>query len=141
MARQKTEKIPRGDKALPWLHGVARNVVRHIERSNLRRLRLTAKAMREPAGTIQGPEMEIVRRSDDETLAAAIRCLSESDQKAIRLRAWEDLNVPAIAQVPGCSVSAAEKRVTRAFKRPEKTLTARNEVTTRRAIITKKGDA
>jgi RNA polymerase sigma-70 factor (ECF subfamily) len=85
--------------------------------------------------------MQIVRRSDDESLATAIGRLSESDQEVIRLRAWEDLNAPAIAQVLDCSVSAAEKRITRAFKRLEKTLTARNDLTSRRATITKKGDA
>jgi RNA polymerase sigma-70 factor (ECF subfamily) len=141
VAWRKADKIPRGDEALLWLYGVARNVVRHIERGNWRRLRLTAKAMREPAGTVQAPEMQIVRHSDDETLAAAVRRLSESDQEVIRLRAWEDLSAPAIAQVLDCSVSAAEKRITRAFKRLEKTLIARNEVTTRRATIIKKGDA
>jgi len=141
VAWHKTDRIPRGDEALPWLYGVGRNVVRHIQRSNRRRLRLTAKAMQEPSGTVQGPEMQIVRRSDDESLATAIGRLSESDQEVIHLRAWEDLNAPAIAQVLDCSVSAAEKRITRAFKRLEKTLIARSQVTTRRATIIKKGDA
>lgn len=140
VAWQKTDKVPRGDETLLWLYGVARNVVRHIERSNRRRLRLTAKVMQEPAGTVQGPEIQIVRRSDDESLATAIGRLSESDQEVIRLRAWEDLNAPAIAQLLDCSVSAAEKRIARAFNRLERTLIARSDLTTHRAMITRKGD-
>ncbi|MGI9529321.1 MAG: RNA polymerase sigma factor [Acidimicrobiia bacterium] len=141
VAWRKVDKVPRGDDALPWLYGVARNVVRHIERGNRRRWRLNVKAMQEPAGTVQGPEVQIVRRSDDESLAIAIGRLSELDREVIRLRAWEDLSAPAIAQVLDCSVSAAEKRVARAFKRLEKAVTARNEVTARRAATTEKGDA
>jgi RNA polymerase sigma-70 factor (ECF subfamily) len=141
VAWQKADEIPRGDEALRWLYGVARNVVRHTERSNRRRLRLTAKAMREPTSTVLGPEMQVVRHSDDEALATAIGRLSESDQEVIRLRGWEDLNAPAIAQVLGCSVSAAEKRVARAFKRVEKTLRIRNRVTTGQGTVTKRGDA
>jgi len=141
VAWQKADEIPRGDEALRWLYGVARNVVRHTERSNRRRLRLTAKAMREPTSTVLGPEMQVVRHSDDEALATAIGRLSESDQEVIRLRGWEDLNAPAIAQVLGCSVSAAEKRSARAFKRLEKTLRTRNGVTTGQGTVTKRGDA
>ncbi len=141
VALQRADKVPRGDETLPWLFGVARNVVRHAERSNRRRMRLTTKAMREPTGTVQSPETQVIRRSEDEALAAGIGRLSQSDQEVVRLRAWEDLNAPAIAEVLGCSVSAAEKRVTRAFKRLEKTLRARIGVTTRQATDTKRGDA
>ncbi len=95
--------------------------------------------MREPTSTVLGPEMQVVRHSDDEALATAIGRLSESDQEVIRLRGWEDLNAPAIAQVLGCSVSAAEKRITRAFKRLEQTLKASGRITNR--IITKRGGA
>ena len=141
VAWQRADKVPRGDETLPWLYGVARNVVRHTERSNRRRLRLTTKAVREPTGPVQGPETQVIRRSEDEALAAGIGRLSQADQEVVRLRAWEDLNAPAVAQVLGCSVSAAEKRVTRAFKRLEKTLTARSGNMTRRVTITKRGGA
>jgi RNA polymerase sigma-70 factor (ECF subfamily) len=129
VAWEKADKMPRGSEALPWLYGVARNVVRHTHRNNRRRLRLAAKSMQQPTGTVPDPEMQIVRRSEDEALISGIGRLSESDQEVIRLRAWEDLTAPAIANVLGCSVSAAEKRITRAFERLEKTLTARSRST------------
>lgn len=141
VAWRKADEMPVGSETLPWLYGVARNVVRHVERGNRRRFRLDAMAMREPAAAAEGPEIQVIRRSEDAELAAAIRRLSESDQEVIRLRAWEELSAPAIAQVLGCSVAAAEKRVTRAFKRLERTLGARNGVMTRRATVTKRGDA
>ncbi len=139
-AWRKADKMPVGSETLPWLYGVARNVVRHIERGNWRRFRLDALAMREPAAAVEAPEIQVIRRSEDAKLAAAIRRLSKRDQDAIRLRAWEELSSPDIAHVLGISVSAAEKRVTRAFKRLEKTLGAWNGVTTRRATVTKRGD-
>ncbi len=65
VAWQRLHRVPRGDEMLPWLYGVARNVVRHAERGNRRRLRLTTKATREPIGTVAGPETHVDR---------AIRC-------------------------------------------------------------------
>ncbi|MGI9628157.1 MAG: RNA polymerase sigma factor [Longimicrobiales bacterium] len=140
VAWQKADKVPPGEESLPWLYGVARNVVRHTDRSNRRRVRLTTKARREPVGTVAGPETHVVRRSEDEALIAGIGRLSLSDQEVVRLRAWEDLTAPAIALVLGCSVAAAEKRVARAFQRLEKTLAAaRNSPTDLRATIPGKG--
>lgn len=122
VAWQKVEAIPQGPEALPWLYGVARNVVRHAERASRRRLRLAAKAVREPTGTVPDLEVQVVRRSEDEELAAAIEGLSGSDREVIRLRAWEGLTAPEIADALGCSVAAAEKRIARAFGRLEKAL-------------------
>lgn len=139
VAWRRVDKVPPGDETLPWLYGVARNVVRHTERSNRRRLRLTTKATREPTAMAAGPETHVVRRAEDEALAAGIGRLSLSDQELVRLRAWEDLPAPAIALVLGCSVSAAEKRVARAFLRLEKTLTARDSQTNLRATFPGEG--
>jgi RNA polymerase sigma-70 factor (ECF subfamily) len=141
VAWQKAEKVPPGDAMLPWLYGVARNVVRHAQRSTRRRMRLTTKAAREPIRTVAGPETQVVRRSEDEALVAAIGRLSSSDQEVVRLRAWEDLTAPAIAVVLGCTVSAAEKRVARAFQRLEKALTARSSQTDLQATIPGEGGA
>ena len=141
VACRKADKIPDGNEALPWLYGVTRNVVRQIERANRRRLRLSAKAMREPTKTAPGPEMQVIRRAEDEALTASIGRLSLADQEVIYLRSWEDLPVPAISTVLGCSVSAAEKRVARAFKRLEKTLATENSAAIYREVASKRGEA
>jgi RNA polymerase sigma-70 factor (ECF subfamily) len=134
VAWRRLDKIPDGNEALPWLYGVARNIVRRIQRSNRRRFRLVAKAMRQPAPTGSDLEVQVVAGIEYDELVASIRRLSEMDQEVIRLRAWEDLTAREIAGVLGCSVSAAEKRITRAFGRLETLLT--NRARTRAAPAT-----
>lgn len=141
VAWQKAAKIPEEPAALLWLYGVARNVVRHMERSNRRRLRLNAKVGREPVGAVSGPDVQVVRRSEDEELAAAIERLSVADREVIRLRGWEGLTAPAIAEVLGCSVAAAEKRISRAFQRLEQSLTSQRSALRRRSFAPKEGGA
>lgn len=109
--------IPAGDEARPWLLGVARNVVRNIERSGRRSLRLVAKAQYADETTAVGPEVTVVRHSEYDEVDAALRSLSPDDREVIRLRAWEELTVPEIATVLDVSVAAAEKRVARAMNR------------------------
>ena len=112
---RKLDEAPGGVEALPWLYGVARNVVRNIERSNRRTIRLQARLAREPSDAAN--EIPLIRQPDDATLAAAYAELSAADREVIKLRAWEGLSAPAIADVLGCSVAAAEKRIGRAMNR------------------------
>jgi RNA polymerase sigma factor (sigma-70 family) len=139
VAWKRPDMLRSGEEVLPWLYGVARNVVRHTHRGNMRRFRLHAKALREPTAVVAGPEVQVVRSFGDEALAAALRRLSESDQEVVRLRAWENLTAPAIAAVLGCSVSAAEKRVSRAFKRLEKHVGALSPAHVRRSTAIEGG--
>lgn len=141
IAWRKIDQIPQGPEALPWLYGVARNVVRHVERANRRRRRLAVKATREPVGSVPDPEVVLVRRAEDEQLAEAIARLSVNDQEVIRLRSWEELTAPAIADVLGCSVSAAEKRIARAFQRLEKLVEPIDPRVVRPSVIPEEGGA
>jgi RNA polymerase sigma-70 factor (ECF subfamily) len=141
IAWRRVDRLPEGTDALPWLYGVARNVVRHVERANRRRFRLNAKAMREPVGSAPDPEVVLVRRAEEEQLATAIARLSVNDQEVIRLRSWEDLTAPAMAEVLGCSVSAAEKRITRAFQRLEKLFEPVDPVIVRPIVLPEEGGA
>ena len=65
----------------------------------------------------------LVNERSDVELGAAIGRLRKSDQEVIRRRARENLTAAQIADVLGCSVSAAKKRISRAFNRLDKTLT------------------
>lgn len=42
-AWRRFDSIPQGDQSLPWLYGIARNVVRNADRSGRRSMRLSAK--------------------------------------------------------------------------------------------------
>jgi len=107
---------------LPWLYGVAGNVVRNLRRSSRRSRRLAARAQAEPVYPEPGADVVVVRNAADEALLDALRRLSERDQEILRLRAWEGLTGPQIADILGCSVAAAEKRSIRAVRRLESQL-------------------
>jgi RNA polymerase sigma factor (sigma-70 family) len=112
--------VPSGDEALPWLIGVARNVVRNVLRSNTRAVRLAAKASDHATEEHPSPESQVVMGAEFEEAQRALALLSDDDREVIRLRTWEELTAPQIATVFGCSTSAAEKRITRAWSRLSK---------------------
>ena len=59
----------------------------------------------------------MIRNAEDEELVRAVRSLPDKYAEVLRLWAWEWMTAPQIAEVVGCSVSAAEKRLTRGIKR------------------------
>lgn len=101
----------------PWLFAIARNVVRNSARSSVRAGRLLDRVRVEPVHPQPGPEVQVVRNSEDEALLRVVQSLPDKYAEVLRLWAWEWLTTPQIADVVGCSVSAAEKRLSRALKR------------------------
>lgn len=120
VAWRKIESIPPHEAALPWLYGVARNVVLNHTRSGRRALRLRAKLESEPQGAAPCVETQVVRRAEFTAMADALHILSPADQEAIRLRAYEGLTMREVSVVLGCSHEAAKKRVSRAIRRLRK---------------------
>jgi RNA polymerase sigma-70 factor (ECF subfamily) len=120
VAWRKIGNMPEGDEALPWLYGVARNEVRTSLRSTRRFLNLKTKLAGQAQHPEPGPEVVIVRNSEQAELLAALQMLTVGDQEILRLRAYEQLTHPEIAVVLGCSVEAAKKRSARAMKRLRK---------------------
>jgi RNA polymerase sigma-70 factor (ECF subfamily) len=119
-AWRRFESIPDGDESLPWLYGVARNVVRNSNRSHRRSLRLSAKSKAQPQYPEPSPELQIVRNEQDAELIAALESLKPDDQEVLRLRAYEGLSLKQISLAIGCSEEAAKKRVSRALVRLRK---------------------
>ena len=117
VAWRRLDEVPDEAETIAWLLGVARNAVRNISRSARRSERLTAKVADEPPRYAQSPEAQVVRSSEYAEVAEALASLGERDREVIRLRAWDELTVPQIATVLGCSVAAAQKRVNRASAR------------------------
>jgi RNA polymerase sigma factor (sigma-70 family) len=117
VAWQKRSQMPRGDKELPWLYGVARNVVSHHRRHAGRVRRLADKARTiVPAGR-PGPEAIVVERAEYAAVRSAIARLSPDDQEVLLLSAWEGLSHRDIALALGCSQAAVDKRIVRARAR------------------------
>ena len=112
--------VPSGDESLPWLYGVAKNVVRNIDRSHRRSLRLSARVNAQPNYNEPSPEVQVVRNEQDDELVSALKTLKPNDQEVLRLRAYEDLSVRQISIALNCSEEAAKKRVSRALSRLRK---------------------
>lgn len=121
VAWRKIDAMPDGDAALPWLYGVARNVVRNAKRSGRRSRRLAAKLRSHGIQPALSAEVHVVHRAEYDAVLDALGQLRPADREVIRLRAQEGLTVPEIALVLGCSDEAAKKRVTRAVHRLRQT--------------------
>ena len=116
-AWRRIEHIPAGSE-LPWLYGVARNVVANQQRSFGRRSRLVVRVrVMAVDSTASGRGME-----GDQTVLNALATLSASDQELLRLRAWEELSSAEIAVVLGITASAVDMRLSRARRRFERAL-------------------
>jgi RNA polymerase sigma-70 factor (ECF subfamily) len=120
-AWRRIEAIPEGSE-LPWLYGVARNVVANQRRSFSRRLRLAVRVVSQPLDP--APEMAVTVVAGDQLVLDALVALSESDQELLRLRAWEELSSAEMAVVLGITASAVDMRLSRARRRFERALSS-----------------
>ena len=118
VAWRRLSEIP--SDPLPWLYGVARNVVANHRRGADRAVRLNHRLM--VAASVgaadrsqRGDPAETVTESI--TLAGAFDRLSPDDQEVLGLVVWEGLDAREASMVLGCSVSAVTMRVTRARRR------------------------
>lgn len=117
VAWRRRQDIPAGAAELPWLYGVARNVVSRHWRSAHRTRRIVEKAgsMRQR----NEPELEtiVVERFEHAAVREALAALRPNDREVLMLSAWEGLSHREIAQAMDCSLAAIDKRLVRAKKR------------------------
>lgn len=108
IAWRKAEQIPR--EPLPWLLGVARRVLSTHRRSTRRRSRLRDRLSQtvEPITPIHVADLR---------LGEALRQLSERDQEALLLVAWEGLAPREAAAVLGLTQTGFSVRLHRARRR------------------------
>jgi RNA polymerase sigma-70 factor (ECF subfamily) len=106
---------------LPWLYGVARNVVlRHYTTTNRRQLTSAALAReQERAWSASGGE-----DGEDPRLWEAWEQLRPTDREVLALVAWEELSVTDAAGVLGCSAPVFSVRLHRARRRLERLLSS-----------------
>lgn len=99
---------------LPWLYGIAANMIRNHRRSHGRRLRLVERLESQPtAGQLDPSELAA------STLRDAFDRLPFDDQELLRLIAWEGLSHAEIGEVLGISTNAVGIRAHRARKKLE----------------------
>ncbi len=102
---RKIRRVPGEPETLPWLYGVARNVVANHRRSRLRRARLDARtaAHADHTWTDQPGGFD-----------AVLAQMSDDDCEVLMLVAWEGLGPQELGRALGCSANAATVRLYRA---------------------------
>ena len=127
VAWRRRDDIPTAKRELPWLYGVARNVVSHHWRSDRRSRRLVEKVGAMHAPSEPGPDALVVERSEHAAVREAVAALKRTDREVLLLSAWEGLTHGEIASVVGCSQAAVDKRLARAKTRLAKQYERVNE--------------
>jgi RNA polymerase sigma factor (sigma-70 family) len=112
-----------GGSALPWLFGIAQNLLR----DSLRRRRVEEKArarMGLPVTILPDPAYEAIehRLSLPATALAALADLPEHERELLRLRVVEERPYSEISKRLRCSPAVARLRVSRALRRLQLTL-------------------
>ena len=109
---------------LPWLYGIAANLVRNHRRSQGRQLRLIDKLGAQPDA---GSAADLPGPADDPRsveVRRALATLSDDDQEVLRLTVWEGLTQAEVGSVLGCTANAVALRLRRARQRLADALTA-----------------
>jgi len=118
-AWRRLDEMPTGDRARPWLFGVARKVLANQRRGVSRQQRLGERLRVELHAALG----ELPDREDHTGLLDAMECLDPDAREVIRLATWESLSGDEIATVLGISAGAARARLHRARLRLRTELT------------------
>ena len=110
------------DPALPWLLGVARNLIREQARQAGRQESIAAelRAWTSPAEFVSADPADVV--TDRVGVLAALAELSEDDRELLTLVAWHGLSTREAAGVVGCSTATYFVRLHRARRRLEQAI-------------------
>jgi RNA polymerase sigma factor (sigma-70 family) len=107
---------PRGESALPWLYGIAANLLRMHRRAEERRLRAYARAAEH--GVEPSPSADSDRRLDAvalrPALAEALASLPLGQRQVLLLHAWTGLSHEGIAAALEISATTVRSRLHRA---------------------------
>ncbi|WP_227996868.1 RNA polymerase sigma factor [Nocardia australiensis] len=112
------------EQALPWLYGIAGNLLNSNRRRLHRDVALLARHPR-PEGPLpfeDRVDATIDARREVRTLERRLRRLSQADLDTLLLYAWEDLSYPEIAealQIPVGTVRSRLNRLRRKLREPE----------------------
>ena len=114
---------PDHDSALPWLFGIAGNLIADNRRAERRRLRLIERLagerlVGEPDGAAgHGPAGAIAGSGVSAQLAHELRRLPSGDRDALLLTVWGELSYEEAATALGVPVGTVRSRIFRARRR------------------------
>jgi RNA polymerase sigma-70 factor (ECF subfamily) len=113
--RRRTQVVLERDDAIPWLLGVATNVLRNLRRSQRRHRAALERLPRERVADFAG---DVDDRLDDERrMRAALRALEKlprPDQDVLALCVWEELTYEEASLALGVPVGTVRSRLSRA---------------------------
>ena len=116
--RRRAQVVLERDEAVPWLLGVATNVLRNVRRSQRRYRAALERLPREHTADFAA---DVEDRLDDERqMRATLRALSElprADQDVLALCIWEELTYERAALALGVPVGTVRSRLSRARAR------------------------
>lgn len=117
VAWQRRADMP-AERALPWLYGVAANLLSHLHRSGERAARAYRRVGNDLATRTVADPAELVEQADAAARTLTVlRELRPSDQEVLLLHAWEELRGKDLGTALGCSAAAAAVRLYRARRR------------------------
>jgi len=114
VAWRRLDAVPRGEEAILWLYGVARNQLRNAQRKTEREA-----AFVDDFGHTTAPVAELPvehRAAAAETMQALAR-LKPQDRELVLLVAWDELSPSEAGRVLGLRPNAARSRLHRARRR------------------------
>lgn len=113
------------DTALPWLLGIANNVIADHRRLERRRLTALARLSNDRAQYAEQSGAAL-----DPALVAALRCLPAVERDTLLLVVWGELTQDEAAAALGVPVGTVSSRITRARKSLNRALRSRVPVLT-----------
>ncbi|MEU4547375.1 RNA polymerase sigma factor [Nonomuraea dietziae] len=110
IAWRKLDRVP--EPPLPWLLGVARNLLRTQRRSRLR-----GQTLMERLAELAPAEDVAHQVAERQAALNALAGLSERDAEAVLLASWYGLSPAEAAKIAGCSARTFNVRLHRARRR------------------------
>ena len=99
---------------LPWLYGIAANVIHEERRAERRRLRLIERMAAQSQRGGVGGSFPTPDATLDPRLARGLRRLSPQDRETLLLVAWGELSYEETARALGVPVGTVASRISRA---------------------------
>ena len=109
------------DARLPWLLGVARNLIRELRRRDARQYELAVAEGLRVSTESHDMAAEVTERT---TVLRALAQLPDADRELLTLVAWQGLSHSAAARVLNCSTATLTVRLHRARRRLERAVAA-----------------
>ncbi|MFB9834700.1 RNA polymerase sigma factor [Actinoallomurus acaciae] len=116
------------DPPLPWIFGIARNVLRENYRAQAREESLAAE-LRHWTSSVPDIGEDVEERT---SVLRALATLSDADRELLTLAAWHGLPTDEAAKVIGCSRATYFVRLHRARKRLDRAMTDETPTPVRR---------